>query len=167
MIDGYKVSHRISLGLTGEVYKVTNVVDKKEYALKLASGEAGKLKLQHEVDIYRTKLSQSSSSNVYFVDMISEEVESKRNNQHYFIMELVNGDNWSDYRKNCVDKKCNMLTCCQFMLEGVYILEELHKLGVYHGDVKPTNLVLCDKRWTKQSYLICLLYTSPSPRDRG
>ena len=64
-----------------------------------------------------------------------------------------------------------MPACRLFGLQVVSAVAYLHEKGIVHRDLKPDNLVFDGRTNDATIKLIdfgyaCLLYTSPSPRDR-
>ncbi|TET46699.1 tetratricopeptide repeat protein [candidate division TA06 bacterium] len=128
----YRVLHRLGSGAVGEVYRVLDLSERKELALKLASPhltKEEKLAFQRE---FHT-LSNLSHPNIVRVHDYGVTSEGRQ----YFTMELVDGENFDSGFKDdvglIVSATCEVLRALHF----------LHSKGLVHCDLKPQNILVC------------------------
>ena len=132
VVEGrYRILHRLGSGAVGEVYRVLDLSEKRELALKLASPSLSreeKFAFQKEFHTL-SNLSHPNIVQVYDYGVTSE-------GRQYFTMELVDGENFDSGFKDdvglIVSATCEVLRALHF----------LHSKGLVHCDLKPQNILV-------------------------
>lgn len=127
----YRVLQRLGSGAIGEVYRVLDLSEEKELALKLASsGLSREEKLAFQKEFHTlSSLSHPNIVKVFDYGVTSED-------RQYFTMELVDGENFDSSLKGdvglIVSATCEVLRALHF----------LHSKGLVHCDLKPQNIIV-------------------------
>ena len=138
----YLIKHLISKGSFGEVYFGTNIINGKNYALKIEEGNKQDSSLKHECYILLNLKGQGIPS------VISFGVSNKYN----ILVENLLGRSIRDIwvEKN---RKLNLKDTCIFAIQAISRLEFVHSKNYLHRDIKPANFLLGNPD-NSQIYLI-------------
>ena len=138
----YLIKHLISKGSFGEVYFGTNIINGKNYALKIEEGNKQDSFLKHECYILLNLKGQGIPS------VISFGVSNKYN----ILVENLLGRSIRDIwvEKN---RKLNLKDTCIFAIQAISRLEFVHSKNYLHRDIKPANFLLGNPD-NSQIYLI-------------
>ena len=104
------------------------------------------------------------------------------NGRPFFVMEYVKGIPFTDY---CDQARLSLRERLELFIPVCQAIQHAHHKGIVHRDLKPSNILIClydghpvpkvidfglakalHHSLTDRSIYTCLLYTSPSPRDR-
>jgi len=133
--NSYRVIEKLGEGGIGAVYKVINISDGKNYALKLSeynislNREYGLLKELEGIDII---------VNGYEIDDI--DIENKT--YFFIVVEYIPGITLNKYRK---DKKTTILGALGTVIILLKFMGELHERGYILGDAKLDNIMVNQK----------------------
>ena len=147
ILKRYKVVKKIGSGAYGHVWKVTDRIDKKVKALK-KNFDA----FHNSTDAQRTYreimfLLELEHPNIIVLEQV---IHADNDKDIYLVFEHMDIDLYNLIRENILGerhKKFILYQTCKAILC-------MHSGGLIHRDIKPSNI------------LVCLLYTSPSPRDK-
>ncbi|PKN46827.1 MAG: hypothetical protein CVU59_04875, partial [Deltaproteobacteria bacterium HGW-Deltaproteobacteria-17] len=132
----YKVGPLLGEGGMGQVYKATHVMMRKDVALKILHPTMG---LRPEiVERFRREAESAarlSHPNIIQVLDFGRAVDST----FYLVMEFVEGSSLSHVM---YEGPMNWRRVCRLGIQMLSALEEAHKAGVVHRDLKPDNIML-------------------------
>ena len=125
----FSLKYLISKGSFGEVYMGTNIIDGKNYALKIEKRSIEDSVLKQEC----YKLLNLKGPGIPKV--ITYGVSGKYN----ILVENLLGKSIADiwYEKN---KKLNLKDTCIFAIQAMSLLESIHSKNYLHRDIKPANI---------------------------
>ena len=127
----YSIKYLISKGSFGEVYLGTNIIDGKNYALKLEERSIEESILKHECYTLMNLKGPGIPS------VISYGVSGKYN----ILVENLLGKSINDiWLKN--NKKLNLKDTCIFAIQAISLLEYVHSKNYLHRDIKPANFLV-------------------------
>lgn len=134
----YKLEKRIGSGGMADVYKATDLLLDREVAIKIlhsnfAEDEEFIARFRKEAQA-AAKLSHPNIVGIYDVGCDGD--------IHYIVMEYVKGETLKQY----IDSHPHIPidTAVKIAIEIGYALEEAHKNGIIHCDIKPHNILLTD-----------------------
>ena len=127
----FSLKYLISKGSFGEVYMGTNIIDGKNYALKIEKRSIEDSVLKQEC----YKLLNLKGPGIPKV--ITYGVSGKYN----ILVENLLGKSIADiwYEKN---KKLNLKDTCIFAIQAMSLLESIHSKNYLHRDIKPENFLV-------------------------
>ena len=127
----YSIKYLISKGSFGEVYLGTNIIDGKNYALKLEERSIEESILKHECYTLMNLKGPGIPS------VISYGVSGKYN----ILVENLLGKSIRDiWLEN--NKKLNLKDTCIFAIQAISLLEYVHSKNYLHRDIKPANFLV-------------------------
>ena len=140
LIPGYRITKKLGEGAMGEVYKATDLEDKKrEVAIKILFSHLGKRKgaiqrFMQEAQICINKLNHPNIVKGYDVGY------EVNNDCYFYVMELVEGHNlrqllekWGPFSEPVAVK---------IMLQLASALNHAALFNLVHRDIKPDNIIL-------------------------
>ena len=134
----YQLVRRLGYGSMGEVYLGTHALLNRSTAIKLlsdASTSASRDRFQHEVRTAST-LTHPNTVEIYDYGRTPDGV-------FYFAMEYVEGATLEQVvRATGVMSPARVV---HLLLQACSALGEAHEKGLVHRDVKPSNLMLCER----------------------
>ena len=136
-VDHYIIESHIGHGGYGEIYSVYDENHKGPWAMKVEMKSAKKHGLTEE--IHYLKMLRGSPM---FPEYICN---GETNELRYFIMELL-GPSVSFVRRSLPDLRYSQLTATILAKEMLKCIEELHKRGYVHRDIKPGNFLIRPNR---------------------
>uniref|UniRef100_A0A5S6QSX6 Protein kinase domain-containing protein n=1 Tax=Trichuris muris TaxID=70415 RepID=A0A5S6QSX6_TRIMR len=128
--ERWNVLKLLGTGSFGVVFKVEDVNDKSNYAMKIELAKEDSLVLKTESFVLK-KMKNSS----HFCRFIENGVHGKVN---YLVMSLV-GSNLSDLRRTVKNKRFTISTILRLAVSCLEAIKELHDAGFIHRDIKPAN----------------------------
>lgn len=131
--DRFEVISYIATGGYGDLYSAVDIQKNQVCALKVEPTNTKKSGLVKEFLIL-TKLKNS----VYFPTIIRDGVNC---NFRYIAMQLL-GPSLYNMQTALPDERFNMYSTLRLSLEMLKCIEEFHKLGYIHRDVKPDNFLI-------------------------
>ena len=136
-VDHFIIESHIGHGGYGEIYSVYDDNHKGPYAMKVEMKSAKKHGLIEEIH-YLKLLRGSPMFPEYICNGETSELR-------YFIMELL-GPSVSFIRRSLPDLRYSQLTATILAKEMLKCIEELHKRGYVHRDIKPGNFLIRPSR---------------------
>ncbi|KFD51412.1 hypothetical protein M514_07625 [Trichuris suis] len=135
----YSVGKRIGEGGTAKVYTAMDVDSNREYALKwidLSKCDQLQMKvLNREIEILE-KLKQ--------VDLVVKLIDHEYKQNDFLIMLLEKGRVDLSTHFKTFDYKMSPRMIVRYWLGMLRAVNEIHKIGVIHADLKPSNFVLSE-----------------------
>lgn len=131
--DKYKFINKIASGSFGEVYLAQDRATQKTYAAKIETKSA-KSRLHDEHLIYKNLRSKGLKKGI---PKILDYIEAKK--QNILIMQLLGKDLDSLHIE--YNKKFDIGTVLKLGIDIINLLENLHKAGYIHRDIKPNNFL--------------------------
>ena len=130
----------VKVGEGGEafVYKATQDNPRRLVAIKFlgtAVSEGGSERMARQVELL-SKVHHPDVAPVYFAG-------HTKAGRPYFVMEHVDG---TDIVRQCENQGWNLETRLRLMIRVCHAVEALHKRGVIHKDLKPTNILVTSDR---------------------
>jgi hypothetical protein len=133
VVGGYRLLRVIGVGGMGKVYEAEDTATGRRVALKLVSADyAGSADAVERFRQEGRLASLIAHPRCVFVLAADEEA-----GRPYIVMELMPGDSLDDYiRRNGPQPPAKAVRMILDVIEG---LQEAHRVGVVHRDVKPSN----------------------------
>lgn len=138
--DRYQLTEIIGRGGCGLVFKATDNNLQRDVAVKVLSGEGlvdseVQKKFDNESQILRRLHAQNT---VFFYDC-----GQTVHHQPYIVMEFVSGKQLKDLLEE--EEKLSPKRTVAILTQVFSALEEAHKYGFIHRDLKPGNIMLCQR----------------------
>ena len=136
-LDGrYEITELIGMGGMADVYKATDIVDKKTVAVKIlkkeyAENEEFLRRFRNESKMVAA-LSHPNIVKVYDVGF-SDKVQ-------FMVMEYIDGITLREYMEN--EKVLTWKDSVHFIIQVLRALQHAHDKGIVHRDIKPQNIML-------------------------
>jgi len=127
----YTLKHLIAESSVGEVYLGKNILDNKEYAVKLEKPIKGESSLKEEANILILLKGPGIPS------VISFGISS---GYHILVENLLGESIYSIWNKQ--KKKLNLKDTCMFAIQALERVEYVHSKNFLHRDIKPANFLL-------------------------
>ena len=138
----YSVKYLISKGSFGEVYFGTNVLNGKNYALKIEEKNSGILYLENECYILLNLKGPGIPSVISF---------GVSDNYNILVESLLGKSIWDIWLEK--NKKFILKDVCIFAIQAISLLEYVHSKNYLHRDIKPANFLVGNPD-NSQIYLI-------------
>jgi serine/threonine protein kinase len=132
-ISNYELINKIGSGSFGEVFIVKNKKDKNIYAAKIEESK-NKNRLRSEYNIYK-KINKNNDK--IGIPKIYNFIQTQDYN--IMIMELL-GPCLDNIFDKC-DKKISINTLFKLSIDMFILIEQFHKKGFIHRDIKPGNFI--------------------------
>ena len=127
----YSLKYLIAKGTTGEVYVGKNILDNKEYALKIEKAIKGESLLKQEA--YKLLLLKGPG----LPSVISF---GQSGNYHILVENLLGESIYNIWLKK--KKKLNLKDTCMFAIQALERIEYIHSKNYLHRDIKPGNFLV-------------------------
>ena len=147
VIGGYKILEMIGKGGFGSVYKVENIKDKSQYAMKLVKLEQDQIKFieEHPYESYKAVNEIEIWKKFHHPNIINYDKSYTTSENCYIIMELVEGLSLGEYISYLKDnnRKIDKDLAIKIILQTVSGLRYMHKkTHVIFRDLNPNNIML-------------------------
>lgn len=137
-VDGFKIVQKLGSGGYGEIYAVKSHGTNELYALKTENIDSINRAMQNEIEILK-----SLPPSKHFPSIVASGSTSA---VRYFVMPLY-GPSLSSFRHLFDGERFSLSTVLKAAVETIEILESLHKCGVVHCDIKPSNFLINQKKY--------------------
>ena len=127
----YLVKNLIAKGSFGEVYLGTNIVNKKNYALKIEKAKNGQSILKEEAYILFTLKGPG---------IPTVEAFGIRGNYHILVENLLGKSIYDIWLSK--NRKFNIKDTCMFAIQALERIEYIHSKNYLHRDIKPANFLV-------------------------
>jgi len=131
----YVIRRRIGEGGMGIVYEVDDRERAQVVALKTLRRWSGD-------DVYRLKREFRSLADVAHPNLVSLYDLVIDDDACFFTMELVHGTTFVDYVRQEPSAACRVARARTALVQLVEGVLELHRRGIRHGDIKPSNVLV-------------------------
>lgn len=135
----YQLERKLGAGGMGVVYRATHVMLRRPTAVKLlptdAAAEQAVRRFEREVR-ETSRLEHPNSVRIYDYGRTPE-------GQFYYAMEYLDGVNLQQLVE--LEGPLPEARIVQILAQAAHALAEAHELGLVHRDVKPANIMLCDR----------------------
>ena len=136
--DRYVLLEEIARGGMGVVHKARDLVLKRDVALKtIKSGE-----LAGADEIRRFEVEAEAAAQLKHPNIVSIYEIGERDGQHYFTMELVDGQNLSALIR---EKAISPSLTAKYVRQIARGIHYAHRRGILHRDLKPSNVLVDGK----------------------
>ena len=137
LINGYSINKKIGHGGYGDIYEVINIENNEKFAMKIEFFASEKKGLYEEYSILE-KLQDS----IYFPKLYNF---GETSTFKFMVIELF-GPSLSLTRRNCKKKRFKPYTVLRLAEEMILCIEDFHKHGFIHRDIKPGNFLIRSNR---------------------
>ncbi|CAJ0585475.1 unnamed protein product, partial [Mesorhabditis spiculigera] len=131
----FVVRKKLGEGSCGSVWSVEMVANGLKYAMKCEPFQKCKDDEILRMELYSLKKLQASKHIPRFI------ASGCHKNFSFIVMTLL-GKDLEDCRRKCNGRKVTQHTTLRLALQGVQALEDMHRHGFIHRDVKPCNFAL-------------------------
>ena len=135
----YELLRKLGEGGMGVVYEATHVLLRRPTAIKLLRADkVGEAALaRFELEVRETSLLEHPNS-VYIYDY-----GRTPDGQFYYAMEFLDGFNLDEVMR--ISGPLPEARVSAILVQAAHALAEAHAKGIVHRDVKPANIMLCDR----------------------
>ena len=127
----YSLKYLIAKGSIGEVFLGKNILDNKEYAIKLEKAKKGESILKQEAYILLLLKGPGLPSVISF---------GQSGKYHVLVENLLGESIYNIWLKK--KKKLNLKDTCMFAIQALERLEYIHSKNYLHRDIKPGNFLV-------------------------
>ena len=129
--DRFKIIKQVGKGSFGEVYKARDLKNKMNVAIKIETKEKSK-RLLHEYDLYANLDGMKGIPKMYW--------KGNHNKNTVIAMDYLGPS--LDELFQCCNCQFTPNTICLIGIQIMNMLEEIHKGGILHRDIKPDNFLI-------------------------
>jgi eukaryotic-like serine/threonine-protein kinase len=134
----YTLANKLGQGAMGEVYRAWHVTSQRWYAIKLLPAHASdreKLRFEREAEL-TARLNHPNAVAIYDSGRAADGTS-------YLVLELLDGINLQQLvERHGAQPPARVI---QILLGVCAALSEAHGVGLIHRDIKPDNVVLCER----------------------
>lgn len=136
----YRVEAPIGTGATGIIYSAWQVPLERRVAIKVLRTQFAHDEVMRE-RLLREAHMAAAVRNQHVIEVL--DCGTLENDQTYMVMEYVDGQRLSDLLDK--DGALDLHVAVAIALQIAEALDGTHSAGVFHADVKPDNVLLCDR----------------------
>lgn len=151
----YEITARIGKGAQGTVFEAVSLDTGTRVAVKMLKSIVSNVEFDAKMAAI-AGLSHPNLVQIHDWGMTDE-------NQPYLVRELLHGVALNDLIKK--RGNLNPIECHDIFLKAMDALTAAHENGVFHGDLKPSNLVLTEESLVKLLDLNLQRFSIPTPPD--
>lgn len=144
-LGGYRILYKIASGSFGRVFRAVEPRDGTEVAVKVLRKRWSED--PHKVDLFLREGRLGMSMHHPNVVRILAVNQDRVTNQHYIVMEFVEGGNLRDFLQ--IRKRVELKEALQLMEESSSALAYAYMRGLTHRDIKPTNILVASQGLVK------------------
>ena len=127
----YNIKYLIAKGAFGEVYLGTNILDNKQYALKIEKANKGESMLKKEAYTLLLLKGPGLPSVITF---------GLSGRYHILVENLLGKSIYNIWLEN--NKKFNLKDTCMFAIQALERIKYVHSKNYLHRDIKPANFLV-------------------------
>ena len=131
-MEKYKIIKKVGRGTFGEVYKGIKVDNNLPVAIKIEKNKHSRLELEY--DIY------NQFNNVIGVPRIIDFIKNEEKKEKTLVMEYLGPS--IDFLFTLCKNKFSIKTTTMIAIQSINRLEQIHKQGFIHRDIKPDNFLV-------------------------
>jgi eukaryotic-like serine/threonine-protein kinase len=136
LVGNYRLLRRLGGGGMGDVYEAEEITSSRRVALKLVQAEYA----ASEEAVERFRQEGELASRLSHPRCVFVLAADQQEGRPYIVMELMTGETLNDLVKD--NGPLPVETAIRKILDVIDGLEEAHRLGLVHRDVKPSNCFL-------------------------
>ncbi len=145
-IGPYKLLSKLGAGGMGVVYRAIHVHMNREVALKVLKAN----RADNQESIARFDREMQAVGRLNHPNIVTG-YDAGETNGHFFIaMEVLDGMDLTSLSKSFAEP-LDANDACELVRQTALALQFAHRNGVYHRDVKPSNIMLCRKEQSAAS----------------
>uniref|UniRef100_A0A8R1DIR3 Protein kinase domain-containing protein n=1 Tax=Caenorhabditis japonica TaxID=281687 RepID=A0A8R1DIR3_CAEJA len=148
--DRYKVLALLGKGGYGAVYSVTRLSDSERFAIKCENANAPRKSLYMDCNVLKGAAQIKSR---HFCTVIDQAAVKDRFN--FIVMKMIGKNLW-DLRMDTPELRFSMGTALKAAAQCLVSIEQLHRFGYLHRDIKPGNFA-AGRKETNEHHTIFML----------
>ena len=133
VVGKYTIIRCIGQGGFGDIYLVCSNETDQAFAMKVEINEARKQSLHQEV---------SFMFNVQGSPHFPHLIEFSEDSKHRYLVQELLGPSLSTLRRSIPGGKFKMGTILKIAIQMLLVIEDFHRFGFIHTDIKPANFLL-------------------------
>ena len=138
--ERYIICFNLILNALFNIYKVKDLLTEKEYAAKVFNEYSNSFREEVKINELLTKENNPSFIKYIGNSVGSLHLENNIERKYFILFEMPTHGNLLKYL-NCLEFPCFSEKICKIIFFKILkSIQDLHKIGIYHGNIKPENI---------------------------